>query len=332
MQVGINYPWFSNTFGDTLFHPDLIADFRETLAQLEPRGVSVVRVWLLCQLDRWGVVDSSAGVPRFVPPAPGAFRGTGPGRSEPLQRFEALCVAAAEHRIRLVPSLICHGAFGDLRRDRGNGGRAAVAEDPHLASFFFDEVLESFLEVARPYREHVHSFELMNEPTWNVLRILGWTNPAYAPGLGHDALARFLARGLERIERAGFPSTVGHAAAVDLSRWPTGTVPQFHYYGLPHLWVEEHAVTRAYVGELSSSAARLWPRDPTEVPWPMLWGRDLIDDETAVAERLALLARQGYPLALLWPARGEGPGWEKYTHGALRALERFAGGARSLSR
>jgi len=55
----------------------------------------------------------------------------------------------------------------------------------------------------------------------------------------------------------------------------------------------------------------------------MLLGTDLGDDGTAVLERLRLLHRQGYSLALLWPEGNQGPGWTKYSPAALDAVGRF---------
>ncbi len=321
VQVGINYPWYSNTFGNNLFTPQLVPDFDDTLRRLVPRGVSVVRVWLLCQLDRWGHLENLAGSPRFHPPEPT----DPPLLAEAIDRFESLLSICEQRHVQVIPSLLCHDALGDPRRAAGNGGRVAIVSDPETRARFFADVLEPFLSASDPHRSQIYAWELMNEPAWNVISWLGWRHHAFAREIDRRTLAQFLQEGLDHIAQAGFASTIGHARVADLEQLPTGTVPQFHYYGIPQLWVPEQGTSRAFVGELSSTRARWWPSDPTEVPWPMLLGADLADDETAVLERLRLLRRQGYSLALLWPGGEEGPGSEKYGAAALNAIERFAG-------
>jgi hypothetical protein len=318
VRVGINYPWYSNTFGNNLFTPELVSDFDDTLRRLVPRGVSVVRAWLLCQLDRWGHTTDVNGSPRFQPPDP-----NDPSLAEAIARFTAMLSVCGQHRVQLIPSLFCHDALGDPRRAAGNGGRSAIVSDPETRLRFFTDVLEPFLVASTPHRSHIYAWELMNEPAWNVSSWFGWRHHAFAAEVDRPTLAQFLQEGLDRITQAGFETTIGHARASDLEQLPTGTVPQFHYYGIPQLWLPDQATTRAFVGEMSCSRARWWPSDPTDVPWPMLLGADLASDETAVLERLRLLRRQGYSLALLWP-RGEiGPGSAKYPPAALDAVERF---------
>ncbi len=319
MKVGINYPWHSNTFGNNLFTPGTVADFRETLDRLSPYGITAVRVWLLCQLDRWGHLTSEDETLSFSPPPRGAQHALG----EALDRFAALLACCRSIGTTIIPSLLCHDALGDPRRGPGNGGRSAIVTHPEIRERFFTDVLEPFLAVSKSERAPILAWELMNEPHWNITRWLTWRHHAFATEIEPAALCRFLAEGLERIAEAGFESTVGHAMAEDLEHLPTGTLPQFHYYGLPQLWVPERATTNAFIGEMSSCGARCWSRDPTHAPWPMLLGADLGNDGTATRARLELLSRQGYSMALLWPSREAGPGWRKYSPSTLRAVREF---------
>jgi hypothetical protein len=201
----------------------------------------------------------------------------------------------------------------------------------------FDDALEPMLERSRPYADHIHSWELMNEPAWNLYGWSRWSHRVRAHGVSRAQLRRFLAAGLERIEAAGFASTVGHARAADLRALPTGSRPQFHWYGPPQLRLPTQAATNAFVGEISSAAAnwigrpprsgrrrvRRWFQEATTMPWPELFGADLCGDRAAVAARLSALERKGYGLALLWPSLSTGPGWAKYSPGAREALRQF---------
>jgi len=96
---------------------------------------------------------------------------------------------------------------------------------------------------------------------------------------------------------------VGHRYLEDLDTFPTGTKRQFHYY-----WKRYHGFdilpdpepipgfqkTKAFIGEFDSE-----PLGHGEL-WPECDGAD-VDLENCLFERLKLLARKGYELAMFWP-------------------------------
>ena len=195
--------------------------------------------------------------------------------------------------------------------------------------------LETLVSASLPFKETIYAWEVMNEPSWNT-RIFApglagedqafryWPTP---PLVSKDAMRRFLAEGVARIEALGFPSTVGHALLEDLAEFPTGSVPQFHYYSaldsplgalraalgdkgqdLPTLGDVKERLARdpaspdPFVGEIGSSVVH-------GVPWPALDGRDAGPDLTEavrrrVFERLQHVAGMGYGLSLVWPDLG----------------------------
>src|SRR5439155_11421974 len=59
LQVGLNYPCFSNKFGDHLVQPGMPADFDAFLTDCDDLEVKVVRVFLLGDSNQYGHVDSA---------------------------------------------------------------------------------------------------------------------------------------------------------------------------------------------------------------------------------------------------------------------------------
>jgi hypothetical protein len=141
----------------------------------------------------------------------------------------------------------------------------------------------------------------------------------------------FLKECLQVFDAEKVPSTVGHRFYQDpfpAGLTAMGSIKQFHYY--PQrlsnddykslVWadreVPKYSVTNAIVGEIGLEGCDVekqgtkikvsWPHG---APWPQL---GLADDhlriptqtpEDRVYGRLKLLEKQGYPLALIWPAR-----------------------------
>jgi hypothetical protein len=173
---------------------------------------------------------------------------------------------------------------------------------------FFETVLDPFLAVGKRYAEQIYAWEVINEPYWNCHFISpplyrSWSSLPRIPLVKSLEMRAFLEGALRRIEAAGFESTVGHRFYRDLERWPGGTRPQFHYYAKRMLWlgdpgkIPDYAVTGgAFLGELESGLGH-------GNLWPELAGADR-DPERTVLERLLLLERKGYKLALIWPELG----------------------------
>lgn len=307
MVVGYNYPWAFNKYG--LYfgpHPGepwmdrWLEFFAKNLVELGELGLRVVRLFLLCGGENYGALarDPSRGEVAFAPPREldAAF----------LRHLEQTLEAVRDSGtgIKLVPSLIDFGFFGPAYGN--SGGRWDLARDAALREAFFDAALTPFLDKSKPYADQIYAWEVMNEPYWNCHF---YSPPIYRGPL--SALPRrplvrtrdmktFLEAALQRIEAAGFQSTVGHRFYADLKRWPGGTRPQFHYYAKRVLWLGDpgtiphyNETGGAFVGEIDAGAShgKLWPE---------LKGADR-DPERRVFERLLLLERKGYKLALVWP-------------------------------
>jgi hypothetical protein len=315
MDVGINYPWFFNLYGWD-FGPDPTGKPRAprpiwetTLARnldvLVEMGVKVVRSWILGN-------GFSYGAPRIVRPRRVWLRSVAtfepPARLDPLftDHFRIYLEKFREKRLQTIPSLVSHGFFEATGGAWGN--RQDVANDPRKREQFLDTVLGALLQESKGFEEQVYAWEVANEPYYNTtcLSPVGYTVPK-------DPMIQFLKGALQRIEAAGFPSTVGHRFYDDLRTFPTGSKPQFHYYakwlGSPFHHsdprrIPPYAESKAFIGEFNGSDEQSWQ-------WPDLDGRDHYERTTAAERtlrRLQLLESRGYPLAILWPDGGDPSG------------------------
>lgn len=94
-------------------------------------------------------------------------------------------------------------------------------------------------------------------------------------------------------DRAGFSSTVGHRYYSDRAWLPSGSVPQFHYYGRLFDPVRLPPSSGDILGEFSvkdGSEGGAWR-----------WLPQAQDVTGRVRDRLLEAERLGYPMALLWP-------------------------------
>jgi len=310
MTVGYNYPWGFNQYG--LYfgpHPAVswmdrwLEFFEKNLVEIDDLGLKVVRIFLLCAGENYGALarGPERGQVTFEPPRP-----IDPKFLDDLERMLAI-VKNCKADIKLVPSLVDFGFFGPVY---GNSGRRGdIARVAAVREAFFETVLDPFLAVGKRYADQIYAWEVMNEPYWNCHFI---APPLYRGSL--RALPRiplvksldmkaFLEGALRRIEAAGFESTVGHRFYKDLERWPGGTRRQFHYYARRILGlgdpgrIPDYAETGgAFIGEIDSGTGH-------GNLWPELGGADR-DPEQRLFERLRLLDKKGYKLALVWPELG----------------------------
>jgi hypothetical protein len=97
-----------------------------------------------------------------------------------------------------------------------------------------------------------------------------------------------------------------------MSDFPAGKRKQFHFYAWPFMDAQGASVTarvprytmpgglddaeNMFVGEIGSGSHGN--------AWPELNGADVNDTRDRVFERLKLVARRGYPLALVWGNEG----------------------------
>lgn len=304
MIIGYNYPWAFNKYG-LYFGPhagepwmDRWLDFyAQNLLEARDLGFEVVRIFLLCNGQNYGELPSGSapGEPSFRPPIP-----ADPAFARDLVRMLEI-TRDSNTGIRLIPSLVDFYFFGPIRGN--SGGRSCVAKDPAVREAFFQSALDPLLRASAPYKEQIFAWEVTNEPYWAshyVSPPMHGSLMPKRPFVSMSSMNELLTGALDRIERAGFESTVGHRFFRDLSRWPGGTRPQFHYYAKSFLWladprkIPEHAETGgAFIGEIDSGGR-------FGKPWPELRGLDL-DPARRAYERLRLVERKGYPLALLWP-------------------------------
>jgi hypothetical protein len=130
-------------------------------------------------------------------------------------------------------------------------------------------------------------------------------------------MGTFIQSCLSAIQVAGFQSTVGHRRFDDLANFPTGTLPQFHYYASTGVGSRVFntddrdpipvfsQTPNAFVGEFSAdkSGTNILDSGPGR-PWPECNGRDVTVLDASF-ERLKVLARKGYKLAFVWPNRSD---------------------------
>jgi hypothetical protein len=311
MELGLNYPYAWNIYGryfgggNPPGSEPLIDHWTENLQRnlltlRDTLGMSVVRIFLLCNAFNYGTA------------APGRLEQPRTAPAPMLAHLTRMLEAFAATRMLVIPSIIDFKAFGRYRPDNGCGNREAILTNPRERQLFLDEVVKTFAAAAKPYENAVHSLEIMNEPRWNIGALY---NPAHIAGglrIPKADMIDFLSRAVQIVNDQGLPSTVGHRFLGDLRELPTGTRPQFHYYplrakrigpiGIPRSIdpvlkdrsLPRAEVTGAFLGEIGTSAEH-------GEPWPELHGADAAETRARVRERLKLARNRNYRLVLLWP-------------------------------
>ena len=261
--------------------------------------IEVVRVFLLCNAQNYGSLSASGAYqpPDFLHPR---F----------IWHFEHMLVGARDAGIQLIPCLL---DFGICNPDWSKNKRWPMINDPK----FFPTIFDPLLTISADYRSTIYAWEVMNEPAWmlssyypfraTIRDPITWL-PTWAK-VSEEDLKKFLQRGVAKIKEYEFESTVGHRYYVDMFKLPTGTRPQFHYYRNEYNpWNKDLDViadARAkttlsekalpFVGEFGCGAEH-------GVSWPELEDAGLNERNTPdrVFERLRLLKRKNYELAMLW--------------------------------
>ncbi len=312
MNVGVNYAWPYNLWA-FLFDPDDGRNWEKTVpknfAGLQKLGVSCVRVWL------FAVGQGLAGRPKLRSPnlaeevaANWEFTPAPELDDDVVKRFVRLVDVAKNSGLNLIPVLLDFGfSQSPTQRigDNPGGGKIDLVIDEGKRAVFVNGTLKKLLDALSPsQREAIYSFEVMNEPEWEVY------TPLIRPQgtLRKVQLQEFLSACLDKIS---IPSTVGFALARNVARYPGGTNPQFHYYGpvkdgpgklipLMHYLPKADSTVyfpngqKPFVGEIEGAIA-------LRGPWPSLKGDDLNHNAMAVFRRLRKLKEKGYELALIWP-------------------------------
>ncbi len=345
MRIGFNYPHSYNRFGSdfgpniwvsdldwdkynaleasgnlaSIPLPPLFDHVDRNLANLQKMGFSVIRWFVLGNGNAYGLAPTRVlrWVSKFFNYYDYTF--TPPLTVDKRFRrdFEELLKHFKIMQLQLIPSLISF-EFGS--RDKagtgpapgtGYGGRADVIRDPAKRKVFLDTMLAELLATSIPFKEQIFAWEVINEPVWLCQDIGPLSTPNWAsriPEISWSEMTDFLNDALKRIKDAGFESTVGHRFFDDLKRFPTGSIPQFHYY-CEHRW---YAVGSYKSDPENIKGANLFGGnskpilgefDSAENRFGESWKKDLGSTDST-AERLRLLEREGCDLALIWPDLG----------------------------
>jgi hypothetical protein len=312
MVVGYNYPWAFEDYGFN-FGPNphnlsqTVPRWKYTLPrnlqELKAIGIKVVRWFILANGFNYGTAPTLL----WLPPKGQDWSFDPPTKLDPLfkDHFELMLKTFKQYELRVIPSLIDFHFFGPgtyTSKEYAACGRADIANDSTKRDHFFKTVLDEFLDISKSYRDQIFAWEVMNEPVWNTVtpaphRKIG------QPDVDEVTMKDFLNSALNHIHALKFDSTVGHRFFSDLSKFPTGTHPQFHYYA--H-WImssdPKHLPDHpeAFLGEFGSEHPNQHSGSIADEPWADCNGADK-DSNKIVFERLKVLARKGYKLALVWP-------------------------------
>lgn len=375
LEVGYNYTWPFNRYGTSIgprgihkeppsdvdsvtpcFEDKVVAPPEGTLARnltflRDKMNIRKVRMFLLSNARNYG--------PRPAGPlASGRFVFTAPPRPDPLfvAHFTAMLRIFRDKGMQIIPSLIDFGAFYPLGNGAG-GGRTSLLTSQR--AIFIRTMLTDLLNVSKNFRETIFAWEVVNEPMWNTITLdidvatLALTFPfrPHTETLGPDVddvdiIRNFITDCLNAIEAEKFETTVGHRLFKDLQRFPTGSMPQFHYYGntgffARRLGIDDPAqlptfeelsknkrTANAFIGEFSADKEGHGFFDKGQGRrWPECKDRDN-NVKDAAFERLKVLARKGYKLAFVWPDRVDGTRENdrddlKLTPDAIASVQRF---------
>jgi hypothetical protein len=336
--------------------PPLFDFIDRNLANLKGMGISVVRWFLLGHGNNYG----SSPV-RYLRVQTGAPPSVGQASRYPDFAFQPPTTVDARFRrdfgemlarfkkaeMQVIPSLMSfewssaqHFTTGP-RTNIGAAGRGDVIRDPAARTVFLNTMLAELLQASLPFKDQIYAWEVVNEPEWMYLDMGANSFPnhwaPHVPEVTFGELKTFLDDAVQRIDKAGFRSTVGHRFFSDMSALPKGTAPQFHYYA-----------DNGFLRLLSRAGG--YPSDPGKIaggnlfsgsPKPFLgefssdfnsglarpWSSDFSSGDTTRA-RLDLLAKEGCELALIWPDRAPILNGDpiKLEQGTRNAITDFTGG------
>jgi hypothetical protein len=369
MKLGFNYAWAFEQYGQNfgpvfrpLPPPDGLPTWKNTLprnlGQIKRLGMSIVRFFILQNGLNYGSVrvDPTGRILNIGLPIPAVPLQLGkktefifdpPKALHPLfgQHFRLMLENFRDQRMQVIPSLVDFKMLAlppNIFDSSSGGGRTDIAVNDAKRKLFLDTVLEPLLDISVEFKDEIFAWEIMNEPSWLTRR--------FAPPVGNFGteepvmteaqLTTFLREGLDRIERRNEfknKSTVGHRFVGDLNKFPTGALPQYHYYGktAPLLGGDPSNIPprtqakNAFIGEFSPefAANKLYLNAlnfEQGAPWPDCKGSDIRD---TVVERLKILTRQDYQLALVWPDKGDRAGTDdvKLSGEAKASIRAFTG-------
>lgn len=282
--VGINLPWIdygtdvgaSRWFpeGGISRKPDALDRLDKTLATIAADGVSVVRIFLLCDA-RSGVVFDDNGLPLTLDHAVFAD-------------IDALTAAARRHRLGLLPVLVDFHLCREREIVNGVqlGGRSHLIAQPEARSAFIDRILRPIVE-RYGTDEAIVAWDVMNEPEWCLRK-----HRFSRTGVRFEVLQDFLREGVACVRQsARQPVTVGSAGT-----WQLDLVTPL---GLDFYQV--HWYERFGWSALARPVAELGLADRPVILGEFA-GRDVRLDAVLTAAK-----RAGYEGALVWSALATDP-------------------------
>jgi len=258
--VGANLPWvgYGTDFGASAWYPDgglarrpeAIEVLDRTFATLAQDGLTIARVFLLCDL-RSGVHFDGGGTPSGLDAAV-------------IPDLTALIDSARRHGIGLMPVLLDFHLCGpvEIVRDVQLGGRSQLISDEDAATALVERVIGPIADTFGG-DETIVAWDVMNEPEWCLRG--GLFSPRNTVKM--RAMQRFLDMAARRIRAVAHqPVTVGSAGTwkLELVRPLDLDFHQVHWYdrfGWPALTrpvSELELGTRPVIlGEFSGRSARL---------------------------------------------------------------------------
>jgi hypothetical protein len=337
--VGFNYPWPGNRYisiGPNLSPRGDPQPWRgnnllmRNLKTLQRAGISVVRIWLMgdgANYDgraRFGFDNKRGYFWDFEPPAhvDPAF----------IDDFRALLSIFADAEMQIIPVLVDFGFFdeppqrawppptGEWTPTNGGypRGRRTVATVEAYRKTFISGTVEPLIQVATEdrFKPWVYAIDVCNEPYWCVAPITGGL---FGRAVDVASMTAFLVDCVAAVKRANLPSTIGHRYLGDIAGLFKAAVvekPQYHYYAkLPYdLLQSPESKLAPFVGEFGSVTpgeietfrSRYINVDNLSLTanrWLSAFGGADGKPEKILPLRLAFLANQGCPLAMLWPDR-----------------------------
>lgn len=369
LEVGYNYTWPFNKYGfsigprDLHHNPPNGADsatpvFEDTV--LVPpsgtlaRNLAFLRDQLNIRKVRMFLLGNAFNYGRrpLGPLSGGTFVFTAPPQPDPLffQHFRAMLRIFKANGMQILPSLIDFGAFYPAGSGGGSGRTSILTSQRKV---FIETMLKPMARVSQePAVEGaVFAWEVVNEPMWNTVGLpVRPHTDSLGPDIDPEIMGTFIQDCLDAFKAEGInQTTVGHRLLQDLDRFPTGSLPQFHYYAAVGLLQRIGGVAdpstiptfaelgknprtaNAFVGEISATKEGTKFFDKGQGRrWPECNDRDT-NVADAAFERLKVLARKGYKLAFVWPDRDDGTKENdrddlKLTPTAVASVQRFTRG------
>jgi hypothetical protein len=281
--VGVNLPWigYGTDVGASRWFPNgglsrqpaALDRLDRTLAAIARDGISVVRVFLLCDA-RSGVRFDDDGFPVGVDEAL-------------LPDVDAMLAAARRHQVGLMPVLLDFQLCGAPKIVNGVqlGGHSRLIADRDARTAFIDRVLRPIVE-RYASDDAVIAWDVINEPEW----CLGGGPLFRRTTVSFNALQRFLGEAVRCVQRsARQPVTIGCAGT-----WRLDLVTPL---GLDFYQV--HWYDRFGWPALARPVAELGLHDR-----PVILG-EFAGRSTRIADVLDAAKQAGYEGALVWSVLGD---------------------------